>query len=460
MSKNDKKISVDHGHKVICLVILPSILSLLAPTFAFAWESSYSAQRFQHRKIDGGVLNTRSFIRPSVSPSETQTHNNPSAKSRTSLHIWKPPDDGWRKGYFNFNERGDFDPRKGRRNRIGRGRRRFFDLSSIKDNIKFPKTLNLQTGIVYMNVLFYLYQLITATLSTPQLNLALSRSGYKGHTLTSLQVLERNIMGGSSIIVRGSPNPKLWENANPHLRHMANSMRPILASSSGPFTMDFIFSQTLGKFQPHRFLTAGFLHGSLLHLFFNMRYLSKLPLWLEYGLGRSLYLTTYLISIICGNIAHYITNNVRASACLGASGGICGLNGLMFILYRRMNRPQQSWAVFRNMAFLLFLGLIDSNISNASHIGGFLGGMVVAILCSPNFRKSYVAKRKVWFDDDSDERLRRIMGPDLVETAPLLDLRYLWGGILLFCFYNPKLRAIPFLIVQGLIHPGSLSGMI
>ena len=379
--------------------------------------------------------------------------------SSTCLKIWKPPDDGGRRGYYNMNERGDFDPRK--RNSHNKGLRSRW--LSIKDAV-FPEglqlsslsSLTLQKSLVYINILMFLYQLISAMLSTTQLNEALINSGYSGRIFTPMQILQRNLMGENSIIVRGPVNLQYVN--DPSLSKLPYSFtRPIIASSSGPLTMDFIFSQTLGKLQPHRFFTSGFIHGSILHLYLNMRYLSQLPLWLEYGLGKSLYITTFIISIITGNMAHFVSNNNAISACLGASGGICGMNGLMFILYRKLKRSQQSWTIFRNMALLVLFGFIDSGISNASHIGGFLGGALVGILCSPNFRKSYVAKRKVWFSDDSNERLRRIMGPDLVESSPLMPLKFLWGSFFLILWYNPSFRKIPYFIWKGLTQPGTLS---
>jgi len=156
--------------------------------------------------------------------------------------MWKPPNDGGIRGYYSFNERGDFDPR--RRNRKNSNRGFSWSWSFIKDAI-FPQqfrlsslcSMTLQNSLVYINVFFFLYQIIASVLSTPQFNRALSHSEYSGHPFSPLQILQKNLMGDNSIIVQGPFNPKLANMAS-----HSSIIRPIIASSSGPFTMDFIFS--------------------------------------------------------------------------------------------------------------------------------------------------------------------------------------------------------------------------
>ena len=52
------------------------------------------------------------------------------------------------------------------------------------------------------------------------------------------------------------------------------------------------------------------------------------PPWLEGGLGKSLYLTTYFAGIVMGNLGHvFVTKNpYNRTLLLGASGGICGFS--------------------------------------------------------------------------------------------------------------------------------------
>ena len=382
----------------------------------------------------------------------------------SSLFMWRPPDDG-NKGYYNMNERGDFDPdklrwgrRRGRKNR----RLRLPWSSYTVGSWWIPHDLSevtLQRLLVYMNVVLFLYQIGSAAWNAPQFKRALLHSGYTGPSMSWLQIVQRNLIGGSSIIVRSTAaaasSPIL---RYPRLRHVWRAL--ILASSTGPLTLDLIHDGMYSFSQPYRLLTAGFLHGSVLHILFNMQYLWTVPWWLEDGFGWPLYLTTYLASIVSGNFAHSLSSNAyyNAISCIGASGGICGLNGLLFVMLRRMNRRRQINAVLKNMLLLFVVGLLDNHISNASHIGGFACGVILAMMFGPRFRSSYTAKIKMWFfDNDSHPRIQNLMGPNVTEVQSRLPLRYLWSGLVLWFLYNPSMGMIPLCIAKALWRLGSLT---
>lgn len=72
-----------------------------------------------------------------------------------------------------------------------------------------------------------------------------------------------------------------------------------------------------------------------MHFLVNMIVLRGQPSWLSSGLGGPLYLTTYIVSIVTGNIAHleYTKNPFDKTLCMGASGAISGLYGLMAVSY-------------------------------------------------------------------------------------------------------------------------------
>ena len=82
----------------------------------------------------------------------------------------------------------------------------------------------------------------------------------------------------------------------------------------------------------------------------------------------------------------------------------------------------------------------------------------MALLFGNNFRKSYVMRRKVWFVDDANEYIRKIMGPDLVVSAPFLSLRYFWIAALLFAVLNDAGKNAILMTGRGLISPGFNSG--
>ena len=188
-------------------------------------------------------------------------------------------------------------------------------------------------------------------------------------------------------------------------------------SRPGPFTMQFVHSNfiSIQQQQVYRFVTSGFLHGGLVHLVLNMDALRQLPSWLETGLGHALYLTTYLLAIVGGNIFHSMTIVDRTTLCLGASGGICGLYGLMYVSLIRMGNHTAAWRIIRGMGLLFVWGMLLSNISNAAHVGGFITGIVVAFLSGPTYRSSYGLRRKNSLEVDSYNRsYRTVMGYDKI----------------------------------------------
>lgn len=228
----------------------------------------------------------------------------------------------------------------------------------------------------------------------------------------------------------------------------------------GPLTADFVHQVTLSRWQPHRYLTAGFLHGSLLHLGLNMNSLRQTPSWLETGLGWPLFVTTFLVGIVSGNLWHS-WSSLDNSMCIGASGGICALWGIMFVSLIKMGNNQMGMVVLKNMGMLLLFGFMLSNVSNAAHLGGFLGGIAMGVLCVPSYRKSYALSRKNSLDvDPADRQYRLAMGFGKVPSRRgLVPLSLLWTIAIVALAVNPLYRRIPIQIVRGLSRPGVHSNM-
>lgn len=142
--------------------------------------------------------------------------------------------------------------------------------------------------------------------------------------------------------------------------------------------------------QWYRLLTSMFLHGSLMHIIFNM-----LSLWwiggpLEAALGRARYITLYLVSGLAGSALTYLLAAPNQLS-LGASGAIFGLFGATAVLMRRLNYDM------RPVIALLVINLIFTfspafNIAWQAHIGGLVGGVVMgyAMVHAPQKRRALV----------------------------------------------------------------------
>ena len=220
-----------------------------------------------------------------------------------------------------------------------------------------------------------------------------------------------------------------------------------------PLVRNLVHVAALSPRQPHRFVTSGFLHGSLLHLLLNVNAFRSLPAWLETGLGASLYLTTFLTSIVAGTFTDTVFTDAPHTLCLGASGGICGLYGLMYVSLVRMGQHTAAWRVLKGMAVLVVYGLASSNVSNAGHMGGFLAGVVLTVLAGPTYRRSYALRRKnsVAVDSDISKEYRSVMGYDKLPSARgLVPLPLLWCAALIYFLSEARFRSMPRLVWRGL----------
>lgn len=225
-----------------------------------------------------------------------------------------------------------------------------------------------------------------------------------------------------------------------------------------PLTRAFMFSSYLGKRQPHRYLSSGFLHGGLLHLACNLYTLQQMPTWLETGLGRLLFVTTYMVGIVAGNFVHARYAMDEFLGCLGASGGIMALAGLTFMALAKMGNKPASSKILKNVGALFVLGAVIPSVSNASHIGGFLSGCVMGLVFSPGYRKSYSLRRKNSYDTDTAPRgFRQVMGFGVVpKDRPPIPLAVLWAVFAFYASTDPKLQGMPQIVWKGLTRPGSL----
>jgi rhomboid protease GluP len=140
-------------------------------------------------------------------------------------------------------------------------------------------------------------------------------------------------------------------------------------------------------------LSAGWLHGSALHILFNMLWVRELgPATAEvYGAGRMviIYTVSCCTGFLLSSIAGLLLGNVAipflqgASVTLGASAPIFGLLGAL-VYYGRRGGSSMIGMQAKQYAIVLFLfGLFMGGIDNYAHAGGFLGGYMTAIWLDP-----------------------------------------------------------------------------
>jgi membrane associated rhomboid family serine protease len=124
----------------------------------------------------------------------------------------------------------------------------------------------------------------------------------------------------------------------------------------------------------YRLVSCAFLHGGVLHLFFNMLMLWWFGRPLELLLGRGRFLAVYFVSILAGSAGALLVSPEVPT--IGASGAVFGILGAGLVLERsRID-------VFGGSALLIvILNLALSFTLNNVSIGGHVGGLVGGALC-------------------------------------------------------------------------------
>ena len=126
-------------------------------------------------------------------------------------------------------------------------------------------------------------------------------------------------------------------------------------------------------------LTAMYLHGSLLHIVFNVMWIRNLgPAVTEvYGAGRAFLL--FNISGAVGFLASNVMSNVPT---IGASGSIFGLLAALIVYGRRRGSSVMTQQLWQWAIILGVFGFVMPGINNWAHGGGFAAGWIGAQLMS------------------------------------------------------------------------------
>ena len=138
-----------------------------------------------------------------------------------------------------------------------------------------------------------------------------------------------------------------------------------------------------------RLITPVFLHGSLLHIGFNMYALFLFGRGLESRYGHGRFLLLYFLAGFAGNVFSFLFTPANS---LGASTAVFGLlsaEAVFLLQNRKMLGPQANRSLmnlFYMAAINLFLGFTVSAVDNFGHIGGLLGGLLFAWAGGPRWQ--------------------------------------------------------------------------
>jgi rhomboid protease GluP len=137
-------------------------------------------------------------------------------------------------------------------------------------------------------------------------------------------------------------------------------------------------------------LSAGWLHGNILHIVFNMMWVRQLvPATADlYGPGRTIII--YTVASISGfllssTIGWFFPRMpfFGAAYTVGASASIFGLLGAVVYYGRRSGSSMASSQAWSYALTAGAMGFILPGVDNAAHIGGFAGGYLAGRLLDP-----------------------------------------------------------------------------
>jgi len=144
------------------------------------------------------------------------------------------------------------------------------------------------------------------------------------------------------------------------------------------------------SFMPWQVLSYGFLHGSLMHIGFNMLALYMFGGQIEQVFGSRRFLIYFLGCIFAAALAQLVVTGIAGGdpyPTVGASGGVFGLllaYGLLFPHRKLMlifpPIPMPAWLFVTLYGLLeIVLGVTgtQSGVAHFAHLGGMLGGWLL-----------------------------------------------------------------------------------
>jgi len=143
--------------------------------------------------------------------------------------------------------------------------------------------------------------------------------------------------------------------------------------------------------QVWRLLTPIFLHGSILHIAFNMYALFYIGAMLERFYGRSRYFGLFMLSGFAGNVISFMFSSYQSLGSSTSIFGLLGAEGVLIYQNREIFGPIARRALSQVVIIAvvnLIIGLTPgSGIDNWGHIGGLIGGTLFAWFGGPVLRR-------------------------------------------------------------------------
>ena len=211
----------------------------------------------------------------------------------------------------------------------------------------------------------------------------------------------------------GTTRPGAWYKNNAWTRDFRDPsqiIKIIIAINVGMFVLSILFNPKAAGFSPNPFtflapsgrslellgatgfvpihefkrywtlISANYLHGGILHIFFNMVALRQLAsiVTREFGLYRM-----FAIFTLSGVFGFWISYVFEVYWTIGASAAVCGLVGAV-LYYGRSRGGVYGKTLYKQISmwvlFLFIFGFVVPGINNWGHGGGILAGIGLGFL--------------------------------------------------------------------------------
>jgi rhomboid protease GluP len=153
---------------------------------------------------------------------------------------------------------------------------------------------------------------------------------------------------------------------------------------------------TLGEWW--RLITANYLHGGIIHLFFNSMALATLGPLIEEGFGARRLFVIYTLSGISGFLLSAWFGRGPGVVSIGASGAIYGLLGFA-VVYGRWRAGAGARALADQLTQWLLYGVFMffiPGIDNLAHVGGLLLGAGLGLVLDPGDPRTRARNLLLW----------------------------------------------------------------
>jgi len=176
---------------------------------------------------------------------------------------------------------------------------------------------------------------------------------------------------------------------------VANVAMFLLYSSTGDLLLPLALWPLGGSpfagvgFAPWQLLTYAFLHGSLLHLGFNMFALYMFGGAIEQVFGSRRYLLYYAVCVVSAALAQLLVAWLTGGfyPTVGASGGVFGLllaygiyfpNNRVMLLFPPIPMSARVFVVvYAVLELVMGVAGVQSGVAHFAHLGGMVGGFIM-----------------------------------------------------------------------------------